>query len=144
MVFHDNDLAKLQNERDQLVKDKNQAYKERNALVALLSKMFPSALGKHDETDELWDDAWRNIVFIDLPDGQCSWHIHDTELPNFAHLIPPPGVAFPINWDGHTTEEKYERVAAATAEKILNLWRERGCFNGLPEWKPPFSDALIE
>jgi hypothetical protein len=41
------------------------------------------------------------VVFIELPTGQVSWH-----LP-----------AYSVRWDGHTTEEKYARIAsyAATA-----------------------------
>jgi hypothetical protein len=34
------------------------------------------------------------VVFIELPTGQVSWHIPQ-------HGIP---------WDGHTTEEKFERI----------------------------------
>jgi len=35
------------------------------------------------------------VVFIELPNGQVSWHMPQ-------HVKP---------WDGHTTEEKYRRVA---------------------------------
>lgn len=34
------------------------------------------------------------VAFIELPTGQVSWHL-------------PP---HPIEWDRHTTEEKYERI----------------------------------
>lgn len=39
------------------------------------------------------------VVFIELPTGQVSWH------------LPQHGEA----WDGHSTEEKYERVHALIA-----------------------------
>ena len=62
------------------------------------------------------------IVFIDLPTGQVSWHIHDSEFPMFDHLQWHPRASTERNkwysgkkaapiWDGHTTEEKYERLA---------------------------------
>jgi hypothetical protein len=86
---------------------KNQAYQERNLLVAALSKLFPAYLGRHIG-DEDWDDDWRNIVFISLPTGQVSWHIHDSELGLFEHL---KGIIGP-GWDGHSTEEKYARLCA--------------------------------
>jgi hypothetical protein len=90
---------------------KNAAYTERNALVAALSKMFPASLERHPAEEE-WEDDWRWIVFIDLPTGQATWHIHDSELPNFAHLPREAG----RKWDGHPTAEKYARLAALTGE----------------------------
>ena len=83
---------------------KNAAYAERDQLVAALSKRFPAHLARHDRAD--WEDDWRNIVCIHLPAGQATWHIHDSELPWFAHLPQLPG-----HWDGHSTDEKYRRLA---------------------------------
>lgn len=85
---------------------KNNAYAERNCLVAALSKLFPASLERHPE-NEPYEDDWRWIVFIDLPTGQVCWHIHDSELPLFAHLQRNAG----RKWDGHDREEKYRRVA---------------------------------
>lgn len=92
----------------ELTEQKNGAYRERNALVAALSKIFPSGLGRHVASD--WEDDWRTIVFIDLPTGQASWHIHDSEAPMFRHLRKYEG-----EWDGHTTEEKYRRMFALSS-----------------------------
>ena len=85
---------------------KDGAYRERDALVCALSKLFPSRMGRHPDS-EPWDDDWRWIVFVQLPTGQASWHIHDSELPMFAHLEG----SLLGTWDGHTTAEKYERLA---------------------------------
>jgi hypothetical protein len=84
---------------------KNAAYAERDRLVAALSKHYPAHLCRHEGTD--WEDEWRYIVCIHLPTGQATWHIHDSELPWFSHLA--YGAA---HWDGHSTEEKYARLAA--------------------------------
>lgn len=90
---------------------KDTAYAERNRLVAALSKLFPAWLERHPDSDTAWEDDWRWIVFINLPNGpgsgQVSWHIHDSELPQFDHLDRRSG----NSWDGHTTEEKYLRLA---------------------------------
>lgn len=85
---------------------KDGAYRERDLLVAHLSSLFPSSLERHPESDTEWEDDWRWIVFIDLPTGSVSWHIHDSELHEFDHLPQLDG----REWDGHTTEEKYERL----------------------------------
>lgn len=86
---------------------KNKAYNERNQLVAALSKLFPSWLGMHDITDTTWDMEWSNIVYINAPTGQLSWHLHDDDMKYFKHLKFDEN----IGWDGHTTQEKYERLA---------------------------------
>jgi hypothetical protein len=87
------------------------AYTERNRLVALLASIYPSGVKKTAIPG--WDKAWHGCVYIDTPQGQASWHFHDSEAHLFANLPPYEG-----EWDGHTTEEKYERIArAALREK---------------------------
>lgn len=83
----------------------DEAYAERNQLVAALSKLFPA--GQKKTAIEGWDEAWHNCVYIDLPTGQVSWHIHDREMAQFEHLPPYVG-----EWDGHDTPEKYRRLSA--------------------------------
>jgi|SRR5688572_13452150 len=89
---------------------KNAAYTERDKCLVLIATMAQQlginvGIGQHSGAD--WDDDWRNILFIDLPSGQVSWHIHDSELPWFSFLP-----VYSALWDGHTTEEKYDRVLA--------------------------------
>lgn len=106
---------------------KDAAYTERDRLVCALSKVFPSHLSRHPDSDESWDDDWRWIVFVNLPTGQASWHIHDSERPWFEHLAVVEGNP----WDGHTTEEKYQRVdalkpaEAAPSDAEIEAWRDR-------------------
>jgi hypothetical protein len=88
--------------------EKDRAYWERNQVVALLCKMA-LALGYlvwQERTDiEGWSPAWHNCVYIGLPTGQVSWHFHESDLETFAFV---PEMDIP--YDGHTTDEKYERV----------------------------------
>ena len=87
------------------VEFKNPAYGERNQLVLFLTKCYPSYLGRHAEEDKEWENDWKNIIYIESPAGQLSWHIHDSELPMFEHLP-----SFKGEWDHHTSEEKYGRL----------------------------------
>lgn len=81
------------------------AYQERNQVVALLARIYPSGLRKTDIPG--WDAEWQGCVFIDLPVvGQVSWHYHDRESSLFEGLPP-----YTKPWDGHSTPEKYERIA---------------------------------
>lgn len=82
---------------------KDQAYEERNKLVALLASMFPS--GRTKTSIAGWGKAWHNCVYIDFPWGQASWHYHDSQAWMFNHLPPYKG-----KWDGHTTDEKYDAI----------------------------------
>ena len=83
---------------------KNNAYTERNMLVAALSKLFPASLERHIGED--WDPDWAWVVIIDLPTGQISFHIPTSEMRFFDHLPREVG----RTWDGHTTPEKYGRL----------------------------------
>lgn len=93
----------LRIENAKLAEERDQAYSERNHLVALLAQFFPSGIAKTDIPG--WDPEWHNCVYIDLRGGQASWHIHDSEMYLFKDLPP-----YTKEWDGHTTEEKYARI----------------------------------
>jgi hypothetical protein len=109
---------KARDQIEALTKQKDNAYWERNQLVAAVSKIFPSWLAKHPAEDKEWEADWRTIVFVEIPETflsgdqtksfphQLSWHIHDTEIPMFDHLVYRPAAY----WDGHDTEEKYRRL----------------------------------
>ncbi len=86
-------------------------YRERARLVAYLAACYPSVLCPASDVD---DDGW-SIVYVSTPRGQMSWHISPADLILFGHV--PVGAA---EWDGHTTEEKYERLA----ELILHAMDE--------------------
>lgn len=103
------------NEIWRLRADKDGAYLERNRLVALLASMFPSGIAYTDIPG--WLPDWHGCVYIDLPTGQASWHYHDSHAHLFEHLPP-----YTNKWDGHTTDEKYQRIAAMTARDGVTPW----------------------
>lgn len=112
------DLTTLRLQADRLLANTVEVYTERARMVASLAglAMFLGesvGLGEHDPADTNWDPEWRTIVFIDLPDGnggvlQASWHISDSDRHLVQHLPTYEGT-----WDGHTTSQKYEKMAAA-------------------------------
>jgi len=99
----------LRDEVARLKERKDGAYLERNQVVATLAKCFPSGIAR--TAIDGWDEEWHGCVYIDLPTGQVSWHYHDSHAHLFAGL-PPYNRA----WDGHSTEEKYQRLAALTPQ----------------------------
>lgn len=96
---------------------KDAAYLERNQVVAALASVFPSGTARTAIPG--WSDDWHGCVYIDLPTGQASWHFHDSHAHLFAHLPPYAG-----KWDGHTTDEKYARLAALPAVPAEDGLRE--------------------
>lgn len=96
---------------------KDNAYEERNRVVAALSKVFPAVRTRTHIVD--WDSEWHGCVYLSLPTGQASWHYHDRHAWMFEHL---PFVEH-VEWDGHSTSEKYERLAALTPVSLRRLRR---------------------
>lgn len=96
---------------------RDKAYTERNRLLALLTTIFPS-WGARDPfpswgaRDPKNSSPWDNVVFLKLPTGQVSWHVHDAQvLEDFSHVrISGPHIE---PWDGHTDDEKWARVKDA-------------------------------
>jgi hypothetical protein len=105
-------VEKLQGELNQAKQSKDQAYWERNQLVRFLTTVLPSFRMIH-EYDPEWDPDWMNIIVVQTNEGQLSWHIHNNELPMFKHLL-----LTEAKWDGHTTEEKYQRLYRLGDERI--------------------------
>jgi hypothetical protein len=96
-------------------KERDAAYTERNRVVAALARLVirlggRAWLAQHDPADADWDPEWRTLVFIEGASGQMSWHVHDGERELFQFLPIKVAGEFPA-WDGHSTPEKYERVA---------------------------------
>ena len=107
-------------EKEALEAQKNAVYAERDQLVSLATILYPSCLTRHQPEDDDWENDWRWVVIIELPTGQVSWHIHDSELPWFEHL--PKDL---YKWDGHSTQEKYERIGRMR-QQFGNCFQIRG------------------
>lgn len=90
----------------------NNAYTERARLVAHLSKCYPSyKVVKNDVPYQ----GYNTIVYVESDNGQMSWHIADDDVHLFEHL---EDVDIEEVYDGHTTEEKYERLAQCTEDLL--------------------------
>lgn len=96
-----------------LIKQKDQAYSERNKVVAALAHLldiipeYTVGVAEHDPEDKDWESDWRTILVIKNSKGdQMTWHFHDSE----KHLLENLDKIDDYKWDGHTTEEKYNRL----------------------------------
>jgi hypothetical protein len=84
------------------------AYRERARLVAYLAARYPSFVVTNPD-----DGEWP-IIYITTPQGQLSWHLARADLDLFSHVRSEPWEVEWAAWDGHTTEEKYRRLAELT------------------------------
>lgn len=82
----------------------DEAYYDRNQAVMMAAKLAAKlgyTVGVRPDEDE---PGW-TLVYIELPTGQVSWHLPDAELTGLWR-------SYESAWDGHTVEEKRERIAA--------------------------------
>ena len=84
-------------------------YRERNAVVAALVRATGWRCWVADDPA----DPEFHIVYVETPAGQASWHVSASDIVLFADewgapLFSSRGSSV---WDGHTTEEKYQRLA---------------------------------
>ncbi|EFC78882.1 hypothetical protein [Parafrankia sp. EUN1f] len=77
------------------------AYRERAQLVAYLARIH-DAHWAADAAEPDWP-----VICIHTAVGQLSWHVSQTDM----GLFPPGLEKRPSDWDGHSTEEKYARLA---------------------------------
>ncbi len=94
-------------------------YEERAQVVLALARAA-KALGLHtgfatDPEEPLWP-----VLFVDLPTGQVSWHFTMEQRGEAADIGDYEGI-----WDGHSTPEKYARLAAWRPERRKHASRRR-------------------
>lgn len=85
------------------------AYRERARLVAYLATQHPAFLAYTDPDEPEWA-----VVYVHTPAGQMSWHISPDDVELFDHVPEVTPDDARVQWDNHTTDEKYERLALMT------------------------------
>jgi hypothetical protein len=81
-------------------------YRERAQLVALIASLYPAYMTPSlDIADNGW---WTIFVYVGLK--QLTWHISPTDLDLFGHVKKVTPTDPFVQWDGHSTTEKYRRI----------------------------------
>ncbi|MFI8300027.1 hypothetical protein ACIGCZ_29285 [Streptomyces nigra] len=97
--------------RDQiadLTKERDGAYRERAQLLAWLAALHPSTavITQSPDVDE---DGWQ-LLYLVAGGWQMSWHVHPRDSDLFKHVTVVDVTDPRAQWDGHGTEQKYERM----------------------------------
>lgn len=102
--------AEIEREQ-QAMTDLNGAYRERAQLLAWLATFAPAVITPATDTDE---PGWQ-LLYLNPGHTQLSWHISPRDADLFAHVEHVDPADPRAQWDGHSTEEKYERIALLAA-----------------------------
>lgn len=100
------------------------AYTERAIAAVLAAKMairagFKAGVGQ-DHGHPEWDDEWRVVLFVELPDdGQISWHI----APADQHLLDGLPV-YENTWNGTWDSREGRLVTAMPCTETKNATTE--------------------
>ncbi len=103
-------LAAVKGALEDMEARKDDAYFERNNVVAALARLYPSGIARTNIPG--WSEDWHGCVYIDLPSGQISYHCHDSQAYLFASLPPYAGT-----WDGHDKDEVHRRLSTLTRQE---------------------------
>ena len=122
----EDDVTRLTEERDG-------AYRERAHLVAWLAATHESVIAPAPDIDE---DGWQILYLYSSAHGwQMSWHIHPRDAELFKDVTHVAADHPHAQWDGHTTEQKYNRIRSHV--RVINM-NDR-LSKGVP---PPCDDPM--
>ncbi|MBT2505132.1 hypothetical protein J7I98_04315 [Streptomyces sp. ISL-98] len=104
------DVADVREAMLRAEQERDGAYRERAHFVAYLASLYPAHIGHTDPDAPDWA-----VVIVQTPAGQMSWHVTTRDMDLFEH-VPRSYPSLP-GWDGHTTDQKYERLRALTLRR---------------------------
>lgn len=89
-------------------RERDGAYRERAQLLAWLAALHPSSAVITPARD-IDEDGW-HLLYLVAGGWQMSWHIAPRDVPLFGHveLVEPSDPR--VQWDGHGTDQKYQRI----------------------------------
>lgn len=89
--------------------ERDGAYRERVHLLAWLATLYaPNAvLAPALDIDD--EDGW-HLLFLTVAGRQLSWHIAPRDMDLLKHVERVDFADPRAQWDGHTTDEKYQRI----------------------------------
>ncbi|MEU0808763.1 hypothetical protein [Streptomyces sp. NPDC005970] len=89
--------------------ERDQAYRERAALLAWISALHPANAVITPAEDVADEDGWL-LLYLLVGGWQMAWHIHPRDADLFDHVEHATPDDPRAEWDGHTTEAKYDRL----------------------------------
>lgn len=94
--------------------ERDAAYRERAHLTAWLATTHPAVITPAPDIDE---PGWQ-ILYLAAGGRQLSWHIAPRDADLYTHVEHVPADDPRAQWDGHTTEQKYQAIRAMTFSQL--------------------------
>ncbi|WP_328425963.1 hypothetical protein [Streptomyces sp. NBC_00443] len=116
---------------DRTAKERDGAYRERAQLLAWLAALHPSSAVITDSPD-IDEDGWQ-LLYLVAGGWQMSWHIHPRDAELFKHVTVVDVTDPRAQWDGHGTEQKYERMRNHVRLLALDELGADGALTGVTE-----------
>ncbi|MFE2045708.1 hypothetical protein ACFXAZ_33295 [Streptomyces sp. NPDC059477] len=95
-------------EAEDRTRERDGAYRERAQLLAWLTALHPSTAVITPARD-LSEAGWA-LLYVVAGGWQMSWHIAPTDVRFFEHVTAVGPEDSRAQWDGHGSDEKYERL----------------------------------
>lgn len=117
-------------ELDAARRERDGAYGERAQLLAWLASLHPSTTVITTAADVTDEDGWQ-LLYLVAGGWQMSWHIapRDTALFKYVTAVEPSDER--AKWDGHDTEQKYERIRGHVRLLALDALAADGASTGV-------------
>ena len=115
-------LLDQQSDINRLTAERDGAYRERAHLLAWLAFLHApvSVLAPAIDID---DDGW-HLLFLTVAGRQLSWHIAPRDVELFNHVERVEWSDPRAAWDGHTTDDKYQRIRTMPWEETRDAARQ--------------------
>lgn len=102
-------FQRLQKENTTLKSQLDGVYHERNMLAMLAAKtMLDLGLQAGVGVDEAASPEWSHVLFIDVPNGQLSYHLAPHEVKQFRDQLPE----YTQPWDGSSKDHHHRLIEA--------------------------------
>ncbi|MET8765504.1 hypothetical protein [Streptomyces sp. NPDC004658] len=103
------ETARWKRHADSYERERDGAYRERAQLLAWLAALHPATAVITPAADIDGEDGWQ-LLYLVAGGWQMSWHIHPRDADLFRHVTAVEPSDPRAQWDGHSTEQKYERI----------------------------------
>ncbi|MFB7671658.1 hypothetical protein ACFC26_09595 [Kitasatospora purpeofusca] len=111
--YHQQIVQQLADERaarQTVEAERDGAYRERAHLTAWLAVIHPAVITDAPDIDE---PGWQ-LLYLTVGERQMSWHISPRDGDLYAHVEHVDPTDPRAQWDGHTTDQKYETIRQLT------------------------------
>ncbi|MEV8600477.1 hypothetical protein AB0465_11425 [Streptomyces griseoviridis] len=127
---------------DSFAAERDGAYRERAQLLAWLAALHPAAAVIAPAPDIEDEEGWQ-LLYLTAGGWQMSWHIHPRDADLFQHVTPVSADDERAQWDGHDTEQKYERMRGHVRLLALEALGGDGPLTGVVTASEPSRDDVL-